>query len=261
VESWIGFIVRITTNRNGYARRALIDLHSHILPGLDDGAADLETSLEMARTAVADGIRTTAVTPHVRDDYPTSAAEMEGTLATLRTAVAAEGIELELLPGGELDLGRLAQLDAHELRRFSLGGNGSWLLLEFPYAGWPIGLLPVARRLAEEGFRVVLAHPERHQEVQARPVRLQEFVESGIVVQLTAASVEGRLGRRPQQAAHALLELGLAHLLASDAHAPSLRAGGLSAAVDAVGDPALARWLTEDVPAAIVSGSAVPQRP
>jgi protein-tyrosine phosphatase len=197
----------------------------------------------------------------VRDDYPTSVDEMEGTLATLRTAVAAEGIELELLPGAELDLGRLTQLGADELRRLSLGGNGSWLLVEFPYAGWPIGLLPVARRLAEDGFRVVLAHPERHEEVQARPVRLQEFVESGIVVQLTAGAIEGRMGRGARQAAHDLLDLGLAHLLASDAHAPSLRAGGLAAAVAAVGDPELARWLTEDVPAAIVSGSDVPLRP
>src|SRR5512144_1827701 len=230
VESWIGFIVRIRANRNRYARRALIDLHSHILPGLDDGAADLESSLEMARAAVEDGIRTLAVTPHVRDDYPTSADEMEGTLETVRTAAARAGIDLELLPGGELAIGRAAALGPEELRRFSLGGNGSWLLVEFPYAGWPLGLAPLVGRLRGDGLRVVLAHPERNEEVQARPARLQEFADLGTLVQVTAASVDGRLGRRSQQAAFALLAGGLAHLLASDAHAPSLRAVGLSAA-------------------------------
>ena len=96
--------MRITTNRNGYARRALIDLHSHILPGLDDGPAGLEGSLAIARSAVADGIRTVAATPHVRDDYPTTAGEMERALETLRAALSDEGIDLALVPGGELAL-------------------------------------------------------------------------------------------------------------------------------------------------------------
>jgi tyrosine-protein phosphatase YwqE len=82
-----------------------------------------------------------------------------------------------------------------------------------------------------------------------------------MLVQLTAASVDGRLGRRPQAASRTLLGLGLAHLIASDAHAPSVRAVGLSAAAQEVGDPALARWLTEGVPGAIVDGSELPQRP
>ena len=148
-----------------------------------------------------------------------------------------------------------------ELRRFGLGGSDSWLLFEFPYAGWPLGLLQHAVRLAGEGFRLVLAHPERNQEVQTRPERLQEFVDVGMLVQLTAASVDGRLGRHARETSFAMLDLGLAHLLASDAHAPSIRAIGLSAAVEAIGDAELARWLTVDVPAALIASAPLPERP
>lgn len=215
----------------------------------------------MARSAMADGIRTLAATPHVRDDYPTTADEMDGALDALQEALSDESIELALLPGGELALERIARLEADELRRFSLGGNGFWLLLEFPYSGWPLGLSRVAERLAGSDFGIVLAHPERNPDVQALPDRLQEFVHGGMLVQLTAASVDGRLGKRPRETSFALLDLGLAHLLASDAHAPSIREIGLSAAARAIGDARLARWLTEDVPAAIVSRSPLPERP
>jgi protein-tyrosine phosphatase len=215
----------------------------------------------MARSAVADGIRSLAATPHVRDDYPTTPDEMEQGLEAVRGALRVEGIELELLPGGELALEQLGRLEADELRRFALGGEHFWLLIEFPYSGWPLGLPRVAERLKGEGFGIVLGHPERNPDVQAVPGRLQEFVDGGMLVQLTAASVDGRLGKRPRETSSALLDLGLAHLLASDAHAPSIRQIGLSAAAGSIGDDELARWLTEDVPAAIVSGSPLPERP
>ena len=107
----------------------------------------------------------------------------------------------------------------------------------------------------------MLAHPERNPEVQARPELLAPIVGRGTLVQLTAASLDGRIGRQPQKTGLRLLELGLAHLLASDAHAPTVRQIGMSAAARTVGDENLARWLTEDVPAALVGGSDIPPRP
>ena len=215
----------------------------------------------MARLAAADGTRVLAATPHVRDDYPTSAEQMERGLADVRAAVDAAGIELEVVPGGELALEQATRLEPADLRRFGLGGSDRWLLVEFPYEGWPLGLPRLGQAFAADGFGVVLAHPERNGEVQGRPSRLQEFVDAGMLVQLTAASVDGRLGRRAQAASRTLLELGLAHLIASDAHAPSVRAIGLSGAVQEVRDPDLARWLTQGVPGAIVDGTKLPQRP
>ena len=151
---------------------AMIDLHSHILPGVDDGPATLDGSLVIARAAVADGIETIAATPHVRWDYPTTADEMLRGVEALAEALAAEGIPLRVVPGGELDLGELQHLDEEELRRFGLGGNPEYLLVEFPYTGWPLGLAETVFQLATARITSVIAHPERNAEVQASPERL-----------------------------------------------------------------------------------------
>jgi protein-tyrosine phosphatase len=239
----------------------VIDLHSHILPGLDDGVASLAAAVELARSALEDGVHTVAATPHVRDDYPTTADQMEQQLAETRAALSAADVPLELLPGGEIALDWLPQLEEEELRHFALGGSTQSLLLEFPYFGWPLGLEEAVFELRVRGFRPVLAHPERNDEVQADPERLERAVETGALIQLTAASLDGRLGRPARATAFRLLELGHAHLIASDAHAPSIRQVGMSAAAAAVGDPALARWLTVDVPRAILDDAPQSERP
>jgi protein-tyrosine phosphatase len=239
----------------------LIDLHSHVLPGVDDGAETLDASVEMLRAAAADGIVQLAATPHVRDDHPTEAGTMERRVAEVNAAAQAAGVDIEVLPGGELDIRYLERLDDETLRRFGLGGNPELLLLEFPYVGLPLGLRDLVFRLGVRGFRVVLAHPERNADVQAYPQVLRELVDAGVVVQITAASLDGRIGRRSREAALALVDAGLAHLVASDAHAPDVRAIGLAAAVEALDDDALARWLTLDVPEALVSGRPLPERP
>jgi protein-tyrosine phosphatase len=239
----------------------VIDLHSHILPGVDDGPETMAGSLQVARAAVADGIEVVAATPHVREDYPTTAEVMERRLGELRAALDAAGVPLEARPGGEVALERLALLAHDELERFGLGGNPRYLLLEFPYYGWPLELPTQVFSLTTRAVTPVLAHPERNAEVQTAPERLRPLVEQGALVQLTAASVDGRLGARSHDAALALLELRLAHLLASDAHAPDVRGVGLTNAAAAVGDGELARWLTRDVPAAMVAGEQLPERP
>ena len=239
----------------------MIDLHTHVLPGIDDGPGTMDGSLELLRAAHADGISRMAATPHVRDDYPTPVEEMERLVGEVNAAAREAGIPVEVLSGGELDLGYMQQLDDETLRRFGLGGNPNVLLLETPYRGWPVGIHDVVFRLQMRGFSVVLAHPERNADVQADPEQLRPIVDAGVYVQLTAASVDGRLGRASASASSALLDAGLAHLIASDAHAPAIRAIGMSAAAEAVGDEALGRWLTHDVPAALLAGATPPPRP
>ncbi len=239
----------------------MIDLHTHILPGIDDGPDTLDEAVAMARSAAADGIRVVAATPHVRSDYPTRPESMEAALAEVRAAVAAQGIPLELRGGGEVALEMVDALGRDGLARFGLGGSASYVLLEFPYAGWPLALPALVLDLRARGITPVIAHPERNAEVQADPDRLRPVVLSGALVQLTAASVDGRLGRRSRAAGLELLDRGLAHVLASDAHTPDIRAIGMSAAAEAVGDPSLAAWLTEDVPAAVLAGRDRPPRP
>jgi protein-tyrosine phosphatase len=238
----------------------MIDLHSHILPGLDDGSRTVEDARALARRAAADGVTAIAATPHVRSDYPTRPEEMERGVSRLREDFVSEGIDVEVLPGGEIDLGMLASLDDDGLRRFTLAQSGRYVLLEFPYTGWPAGLEETVYGLGLRGFLSVLAHPERNREVQSDPGRLGEAVRLGALVQLTAASLDGRVGRSSQAAASRLLELGLAHVLASDAHTPEIREAGLAAAAEELDDD-LTRFLTVEAPSAIVAGEPVPEPP
>ncbi|HSK15619.1 MAG TPA: CpsB/CapC family capsule biosynthesis tyrosine phosphatase [Gaiellaceae bacterium] len=238
----------------------MIDLHSHILPGLDDGSRTVEDARALAHRAAADGVTAIAATPHVRPDYPTRPEEMERGVLRLREDFLEQGIDVEVLQGGEIDLGTLATLADDDLRRFTLAQSGTYLLLEFPYAGWPAGLEETVYALGLRGLVPILAHPERNRAVQGNPTRLAEAVRLGALVQLTAASLDGRIGRSAERAAGRLLELGLAHVLASDAHTPEIREAGLGAAAEAVGGE-LARFLTVEAPAAIVAGEPVPAPP
>ena len=239
----------------------MIDLHSHILPGLDDGARTIEDSREIARRSIADGITAIAATPHVRDTYPTSADAMEQGVVRLQRDLDAEGIRLDVLRGGELSLEYVLALDDGELRRFTLAGSGRYLLIECPYFGWPIGLENALATLRYGGVIPILAHPERNPDVAENSGLIERAVKAGALVQLTATSLEGRLDRRAKRSAAELLKRRLVHLVASDAHMPDVREAGLATAVAAIGDDGLSRYLTEEAPAAIVSGDDVPEIP
>jgi len=239
----------------------MIDLHAHILPGLDDGARTLADSRELASTALEDGVRSIAATPHVRADYPTSVEAMEAGVASVRRDLEEHGIEIEVLHGGEIAVDRLEDLSREELERFTLGQTGRYLLVEFPYTSWPLGLEQRLFELRMGGLESILAHPERNREVQADPARIEPLVAAGTLVQLTAASLDGRIGRSSQMAAESLLSRGLAHVIASDAHTPEIREVGMAAAAASLKDKGLARWLVQDAPAAIAAGDPVPMRP
>jgi protein-tyrosine phosphatase len=239
----------------------MIDLHAHILPGLDDGVSTVEEACELARRAAADGVTAIAATPHVREDYPTTPAQMEAAVGALRQKLRVADIAVDILPGGEIALDRLSLLDREDLLRFSLAQSGRYLLVEFPYVGWPLALETSLWKVQAAGLVPIIGHPERNREVQERPGLLAPIVAGGTLVQVTAASLDGRLGRSSQRTALALLKDGAAHLIASDAHGAAVREAGLADAVAAVDDAPLARYLTEEVPAAIVAGGTLPMRP
>jgi protein-tyrosine phosphatase len=239
----------------------VIDLHTHVLPGLDDGARTLAEARALALEAAAHGVTALAATPHVRDDYPTRPEEMEDAVAELRQDFVQHGVPVEVLHGAEIALDLLWMIPPPELRRLTLAQTGRYLLLEVPYRGWPLALESAVKRLIELGVTPLLAHPERNPDVQDRPDRVRGVVEAGALVQVTAASIEGSRDRAAQAAARRLLELDCVHVLASDSHGPHIPRQGLDEAVAALGDAALAKYLTEDVPAAIVAGVPVPDRP
>jgi protein-tyrosine phosphatase len=237
----------------------VIDLHSHIIPGVDDGVRSLDEARRLARLAAGEGVEAIAATPHVRSDFPTTAEQMERGVAQLREDFVAAAIPLRVLHGGEVALERLADLEPDELRRFTIAQTGRYLLLETPYVGSPLALAPAVKSLRQAQITPLVAHPERNDDVQRRPELVQTLVDLGAVVQVTAASLDGRFGRATRRAARTLLARRLVHVLASDAHGPDRRDAGLTAAVAAVGDDGLAHYLVEEAPEAITLG--VPIRP
>lgn len=241
----------------------MIDLHAHLLAGLDDGPATMHESVAMARAAYDAGTRTMVCTPHMIEEYPTDPARVHRGVARLREELRAAEVPLELVPGGEIALSYLPRLDDDALRLASVGGSGAWVLLEMPFQGWPLVLPKTLVDLEMRGYRAILAHPERADAIQRSPDRMRDLVGRGALVQLTAGSFLGDHGPAARRTAITLLAGGAAHLLASDAHAargtrsPEIEAG-LHAAADATGaHPQTLRWMVEEGPAAVVGGRPV----
>lgn len=241
----------------------MIDLHIHILPGIDDGPADAAGTVELARACVADGVQAVAATPHVSEHYFNSPERIQQALGEARAAVKEAGVGLKIYGGAELAIDQMARLSDEDLSALTLGPGGSYALLEAPYAAWPMELESQAGRLATLGVRSILAHPERSAGVQSAGgiEKLEAAVARGVCVQITAGSLSGRFGGTAQATARRLLDLGLVHMIASDAHNTDRRPPRIGEAAKSLGDPQLAQWLTVDVPLAIVSGERLPERP
>jgi protein-tyrosine phosphatase len=240
----------------------LIDLHCHVLPGLDDGPATVEEAIALARGAREDGIATIAATPHIASAYPgIDSARIRAAVGTLQPELDAAGVDVRIVPGAEVSATRAAELDDAELARLTLGG-GPWLLLECPLAATLApGFAAVARSLARRDYQLLLAHPERSPLFLRSPSLLEELVGEGMLAQVTSAALSGRYGRIVRDLALSLVERGTAHVVASDghgAHRPAMIAGEL---VETGIESALSSWLTQDVPAAILAGEELPPRP
>ena len=245
----------------------MIDLHTHLLPGIDDGPADAEGALALARTAAAQGTRTIAATPHLRDDYPDVRPEELGErCAEMGTAIRAAGIDLEVVQGGEAGLMWAVHASDEELRCASYGASGRYLLVESPYGALTATFEQLLLSLADRGYRLLLAHPENNPTFQEEPGRLRALAQRGVLLQVTARSLVRRGRRRPAASlAQSLVRDGLAHVLASDAHSggsfrPPALAAGVDAAAELVGEKR-ALWMVEGAPAAILAGEPLPEPP
>lgn len=235
----------------------MIDIHCHLLPGLDDGPRNMEEALSMARMAVADGTRGVICTPHWHPlIWPNERTGISQAVAILRNRLKAEGIPLRVWAGSELSLD--AELE-DRLAGGRLGtlNDGKWVLLELPGAFLPPGIEDFLWLLRQRGHEVVLAHPERYAYIQQDPARLHAWVEMGAAVQITASSLLGRLGPEVASLCRVLLEHRLVHFLASDGHGIRSRRPVLGeasrVAAEVAGGPS-ARRLVADHPEAVVRG-------
>jgi protein-tyrosine phosphatase len=229
----------------------MIDLHCHILPGIDDGPALMAESVEMARMAVADGIDTIVATPHVLElPYPPDRIA-EG-VRRFREALRSAQIPLKIQVGAEVSV----LLEPARLSPYTLHAT-SYILFEFPHTHVPQNAGQFFFNATLAGLKPIIAHPERNPSFIRRPQLLFDLVAGGALVQLTAESLTGGFGAEVRECATYLLRKGMVHFLASDAHSSRHRIPGLSRGVAAaarVVGKAAALKLVMDHPATVLGG-------
>jgi protein-tyrosine phosphatase len=205
-------------NGVGRVNPSFVDIHCHLLPGLDDGADDECAALGMARIAVAEGIETVVATPHQLGNFATNRGEtIREAVVRLQALLDAEQVPLRVLPGADVRIedGMLAKLKSGEV--LTLADGRRHVLLELPHELY-FPLEPLLAQLAAAGLAGILSHPERNQGILRRPALVAPLVENGCLMQVTAGSLVGRFGPASQQLAEQLLTEGLVHFLATDAH-------------------------------------------
>ena len=217
----------------------MIDLHCHLLPGIDDGSPDLETSLEMARVAVADGIVTTACTPHIYPGvYDNTGEGIHQAIGTLQQALDGNGIPLRLVAGADAHLAPELPDRLRNGEAPSLAGS-RYFLLEPPHHVAPPRFADFVFNLMAGGFVPLITHPERLSWIEDHYATFCALVDQGAWLQVTAGSLTGRFGSRPRYWGERLLGEGRVHVLATDSHGvkrrPPLLAEGRAAAERLVG--------------------------
>ncbi|MGD0799351.1 MAG: CpsB/CapC family capsule biosynthesis tyrosine phosphatase [Acidobacteriaceae bacterium] len=214
----------------------MVDIHHHLLPGLDDGSDSLETSVAMAAISVAEGITHVVCTPHANGVYAFEPEINALRIGQLRARLAADRIPLTLGLGCDFHLSfdnvRRAQEDP---ARFSINGLG-YLLVEVPDYGLPPGLTETFYDLQLAGLTPILTHPERNPTLQHDPDRLKDWLRSGVLIQVTADSLTGHKGKAAERMAHQLLADRWVHFLATDAHNLTSRPPRIKQAHDLVAE-------------------------
>lgn len=236
----------------------MIDIHCHLLPGIDDGPPDLETALQLARALVADGVKHVVCTPHVFPGrFENRRSNIVDECMAFRQRLREANITLSLSCAGEVRLTPevLELLERDELPFLGEQPDGyRTMLLEMPDGQVPVGAHRFVERLLDQRIRPVIVHPERNRAVIDDPDKIEDFVDQGCAVQLTASSVTGHFGSRVQATARKMLDEGWVHAVATDAHNLGGRRPRMGEAYDWLalhyGERA-ARTLTDAGPAAL----------
>jgi protein-tyrosine phosphatase len=237
----------------------VIDIHSHIMPEIDDGARSLEEALEMALIAAEDGIEYIVSTPHMFNglsDNP-EPAEILRRVNALNDAIGGKGVKI--LPGNEVHVSHDIAMQAKTNRVMKINQH-DYMLVEFPQLTVPVGADALFYQLLLGGTRPILVHPERNGQIQSHPWLVAKFIERGVFVQVTAMSMTGEFGPAAKACAERLLRHDCVHFLATDAHRtknrPPILSRGRDAAAAIIGETRAAA-LVESNPRAVINGEAL----
>jgi protein-tyrosine phosphatase len=238
----------------------VIDLHCHVLPGIDDGPETMDGAIDLARAASAQGTTVLVATPHVTyDHFDNTSERILAAVEEVNRTLRKQRIDVMVLPGAEVALERAGELDDDELAALRLGG-GPWLLVECPMFAGGMGVDGQLHALASRGNKIVLAHPERCPVFQTDLGRLERLVDAGMLGQITASALTGQFGRTVERIARDMVDRGLIHIAASDAHDAGRRPPVIRDHLEEAGFDSLLDWMGMDVPEAVLAGTSIPYR-
>jgi protein-tyrosine phosphatase len=207
----------------------VIDIHCHILPGIDDGPSDIQESIDMARIAARDGITKIVATPHIKNTlHPVSS--IKDKITRLNKRLAELAISIEIVQGADVN----AMLDVSLLRGYTIN-NTRYILVEFPHSHLPHSMKEVLFNMMVQGYRPIITHPERNASVLKDPRVLFELINGGVLAQITADSIVGTFGIDIQECSRYLLKKNMIKFIATDAHSSHHRRPVLSEGLKAAG--------------------------
>ncbi len=200
---------------------SLIDIHSHLLPGIDDGAQTIDDAIELVRYAVAHGITHSVITPHIHPGrYDNNSETIAQAFQCLQEEITRQKISLKIAYASEVRISveMMQLIEQNQIPFLGTLQNKHVMLLEFPHSHILPGSEKMITWLANRNIKAIIVHPERNKELQADFSKISPFLKAGCLLQVTAGSLTGKFGSKSQNIARLLIENNWAHFVATDAH-------------------------------------------